>query len=94
MNITDIDDKIIKRARQNYLYEQYVAENHSLDETVSDARSMLSAIENTIRTTNDADKKEMFVKMLDKVQAAIENLEKAVKSNDENNVKECQKVRD
>nr|CAH7726848.1 unnamed protein product [Callosobruchus chinensis] len=27
MNITDIDDKIIKRARQNHLYEKYVNEN-------------------------------------------------------------------
>ncbi|XP_043468680.1 cysteine--tRNA ligase, cytoplasmic [Leptopilina heterotoma] len=92
MNITDIDDKIIKRARQNYLFDQYVAENHTLDETLSDARSMLSAIESTIRTTNDADKKEMFIKMLDRVQTAIENLEKAVKSNNENNIKECQKI--
>lgn len=93
MNITDIDDKIIKRARQNYLFDQYVAENHTLDETLSDARSMLSAIESTIRTTNDADKKEMFIKMLDRVQTAIENLEMAVKSNNENNIKECQKAR-
>lgn len=38
MNITDIDDKIIKRARQNYLYEKYVAENRPLNEVLSDAK--------------------------------------------------------
>ena len=34
MNITDIDDKIIKRARQNYLYEKFVAESKPLEETL------------------------------------------------------------
>ncbi len=29
MNITDIDDKIIKRARQNHLYESYVKQQRS-----------------------------------------------------------------
>ena len=27
MNITDVDDKIILRARQNYLFDQYSKEN-------------------------------------------------------------------
>ena len=93
MNITDIDDKIIKRARQNYLYEKYVAENHSLDEVVEDAKSMLFSIENTIRSTNDNDKKFMFEKMLSRVQSSIAILEKAVKSNDEGKIKECQEAR-
>nr|CAH7726847.1 unnamed protein product [Callosobruchus chinensis] len=37
MNITDIDDKIIKRARQNHLYEKYVNEKHSLENVIADA---------------------------------------------------------
>ena len=31
MNITDIDDKIIKRARQNHLYKEYLEKNHPLE---------------------------------------------------------------
>lgn len=41
MNITDIDDKIITRARQNYLVEQYMSENHSLTEVIRDAKEVL-----------------------------------------------------
>nr|CAH7726850.1 unnamed protein product [Callosobruchus chinensis] len=41
MNITDIDDKIIKRARQNHLYEKYVNEKHSLENVIADARKVL-----------------------------------------------------
>lgn len=29
MNITDIDDKIIRRARRQYLYSEYVGESRS-----------------------------------------------------------------
>jgi len=44
MNITDIDDKIIKRARQNYLYEQYLQKGHSLQTILDDAGKVLEAI--------------------------------------------------
>lgn len=40
MNITDIDDKIITRARQNYLFEQYVTEEHSLSKVIGDAKEV------------------------------------------------------
>lgn len=40
MNITDIDDKIITRARQNYLFEQYVSETHTLSEVVKDSKEV------------------------------------------------------
>ncbi|KAK9360132.1 tRNA synthetases class I (C) catalytic domain-containing protein [Lipomyces starkeyi] len=33
-NVTDIDDKIIIRARQNYLYERYVEQNPTLTQSV------------------------------------------------------------
>ena len=92
MNITDIDDKIIKRARQNYLYEKYVAENHSLDEVLTDVKSMISAIKNTIKTTTDNDKKSMFEKMVFRVQSSIENIENAATSNDEDKINELQKA--
>lgn len=41
MNITDIDDKIIKRARQNYLFEQYSLDKRPLDIVLSDAKEVI-----------------------------------------------------
>jgi cysteinyl-tRNA synthetase len=41
MNITDIDDKIIKRARQNYLYDEYLKQGHSLDKILDDSAKVL-----------------------------------------------------
>lgn len=66
MNITDIDDKIIKRARQNYLYEKYVKEEKSLNELIDDATSVVNYYENIVKTTVDPDKKTAMQKMLDK----------------------------
>lgn len=34
MNVTDIDDKIIRRARRNHLLEEYVSKNHTLPDIV------------------------------------------------------------
>ena len=41
MNITDIDDKIIRRARWNYLLESYNAEQHGLEDIVHDITEAL-----------------------------------------------------
>ena len=41
MNITDIDDKIIKRARTNHLYEQYLNNAHSIDQVLADVEKAL-----------------------------------------------------
>ncbi|XP_029056571.2 cysteine--tRNA ligase, cytoplasmic isoform X1 [Osmia bicornis bicornis] len=92
MNITDIDDKIIKRARQNYLYENYVEEDHPLDEILDDAKSVMCTFEGTVKATNDVDKKCMLQKMLCDVEKAIENLENAVKLKDDNKIKEYQEL--
>lgn len=40
MNITDIDDKIIKRARQNYLFEKYAEKEQPLEKVLSDAKKV------------------------------------------------------
>lgn len=92
MNITDIDDKIIKKARQNYLYEKYVEENHGLNNILDDVREVMSNFENIVRTTNSADKKCMLEKMLHRITKAIENLQKAVKEKDEKKIAEFQEV--
>lgn len=92
MNITDIDDKIIKRARQNYLYEKYVEENHDLNGTLDDAKRVMSTFENTVKATTDPDKKCMLEKMLSKITMAIENLEKAVREKDDGKIAEFQEA--
>lgn len=92
MNVTDIDDKIIKRARQNYLYDSYINENHSLEEVLSDAQSVLKTFENTFKTTTDPDKKNMYEKMLARIKNSLDKLETSVKSKNESQIEESRKV--
>lgn len=66
LNITDIDDKIIKRARQNYLFDKYVAENHALEKLLEDAKQVMDKFINTVRNTTDPDKKQMLERILTK----------------------------
>lgn len=67
MNITDIDDKIIKRARQNYLYEKYVKKNRTLSDIIDDATTVVNFYEDVVRQTTDPDKKNTMQKMLDRL---------------------------
>ncbi|KAJ9601009.1 hypothetical protein L9F63_000847, partial [Diploptera punctata] len=92
MNITDIDDKIIKRARQNYLYDKYTSEGHSLMKNLDDAKSVLELFSENVKTTTDPDKKCMLEKLLTKMTTAVEELEIAVKSNVEKKIKEAQEA--
>lgn len=64
MNITDIDDKIIKRARQNYLYDQYVGSSISLEQILSDHKEVLDQLNDVIAKNTDADKKTLLARML------------------------------
>lgn len=66
MNITDIDDKIIKRARQQHLYEKYVKEQKSLSEIIDDATQVVNYYETVVKETTDPDKKNIMQKMLDR----------------------------
>jgi cysteinyl-tRNA synthetase len=92
MNITDIDDKIIKRARQNHLYDEYIAEGHSLRKNLDDAKSVLELFSETVKKTTDPDKKCMLEKLLARLTGAIEELEAAVKSNNKEETKRAQEV--
>ena len=58
-NITDIDDKIIRRARQNHLYEQYREEDPDLDRVIADCNEVKELFAQTVKTTEDADKRAM-----------------------------------
>lgn len=81
MNITDIDDKIIKRARQNYLYENYAVQERDTEALRADVNEAVSRLANQMKTTTDPDKKVMQEGMMDKVNKAIEKLTEAIKSN-------------
>lgn len=64
MNITDVDDKIIKRARQSYLYEKYVNSSVTLVQLLEDQKLVLDAFNENLRATTDPDKKVMMEGML------------------------------
>ena len=64
INITDIDDKIIKRARQNYLYEQYANASKSLEQILTDHKEVLDQLNDVIAKNTDADKKTLLARML------------------------------
>ena len=44
MNITDIDDKIIKRGRTNYLLERYLNESSSAEQRLKDVQEAMEVI--------------------------------------------------
>lgn len=64
MNITDVDDKIIKRARQSYLYEKYVNSSITLEQLLADQKFVLDAFNEDLSATTDSDKKVMMEGML------------------------------
>lgn len=66
MNITDIDDKIIKRARQQYLYDKYVKEKKGLSDIIDDATQVVNYYEVVVKETTDPDKKNVMQKLLDR----------------------------
>ena len=81
MNITDVDDKIIKRARQNHLYNIYLQEQSELDTILLDVKSAVVHLSNQLKETTDSEKSNMQEKMLLKVTTAIIKMEEAVNLN-------------
>lgn len=89
MNITDIDDKIIKRARQNHLYENYLKKEVPIEVLIEDQKKVMSEFNETLLKAIDPDKKMMLTKTLDKVQEALGVLTSAVKSGDVSKIREA-----
>ncbi|KAH8244591.1 hypothetical protein KR026_004247, partial [Drosophila bipectinata] len=90
MNITDIDDKIIKRARQNHLFEQYASEAGKLplEQLLGQQKEVLQRFEATCAKNTDPDKKIMLDKTLLRMNEAVEALTKAVSKGDEKEIAE------
>ncbi|XP_066557221.1 cysteine--tRNA ligase, cytoplasmic isoform X1 [Amia ocellicauda] len=80
MNITDIDDKIIKRARQNYLFEQYTAKNPAPTQILEDVLTAKKPFQVKQAETTDPDKKQMLERIDAAVTAALATLQGAVQS--------------
>ncbi|ELT92901.1 hypothetical protein CAPTEDRAFT_218029 [Capitella teleta] len=81
MNITDIDDKIIKRARQNHLMKEYLAKDLPIASLLNDAKEALKPLGDKLKTEEDEDKKTMYAKLEKNVKAAIEQAEKSLADN-------------
>lgn len=81
MNITDIDDKIIRRARQNYLFEQYREQKPSAAQLLKDVGDAMKPFSVKLSETTDPDKRQMLERIQNSVKLATEPLEQAVHSN-------------
>ncbi|XP_063294909.1 cysteine--tRNA ligase, cytoplasmic isoform X1 [Pelobates fuscus] len=78
MNITDIDDKIIRRARQNYLFQQYKERHPTASALLFDVNTALKPFLQKLNETTDPDKKQMLEKIEKAVSAAVCPLEEAL----------------
>ncbi|XP_066919805.1 cysteine--tRNA ligase, cytoplasmic-like isoform X2 [Clytia hemisphaerica] len=83
MNITDIDDKIINRARRNHLMKEYRDGNPEAKTVLDDLQEALVAFVAKIEKTTDPDKKNMLKKIMENVKNAQGILETAIKESKE-----------
>ncbi|XP_023393127.1 cysteine--tRNA ligase, cytoplasmic [Pteropus vampyrus] len=80
MNITDIDDKIITRARQNCLFERYREKQPPTAQLLDDVHAALQLLSVKLTETADPDKRQMRERIQQAVQLAAGLLEEAVRS--------------
>ncbi|CAF1167383.1 unnamed protein product [Adineta ricciae] len=75
MNVTDIDDKIIKRAREKYLFKKYMEDGSlSLEKIHEDCQSAFKHVKDVRSRENDKDKQGMYDKQIESVEKAFQNL--------------------
>ncbi|KAG8438404.1 hypothetical protein GDO86_008907 [Hymenochirus boettgeri] len=80
MNITDIDDKIIKRARQKHLLQKYTESKPQPSALLQDVNTALNPFEQKIKDSTDPDKQKMLEKIQNAVRAALLPLQEAITS--------------
>uniref|UniRef100_H3CGN6 Cysteine--tRNA ligase, cytoplasmic n=1 Tax=Tetraodon nigroviridis TaxID=99883 RepID=H3CGN6_TETNG len=80
MNITDIDDKIIKRARQNFLLDQYKEKGPQAAQVLQDVRRAREPFQAQLAATADPDKKQMLERLDAAVSAALQPLQAALEA--------------
>lgn len=75
MNITDIDDKIIKRARERFLLKKYTDDNStSIEKVLEDCQLALQHVKGIRAQENDKDKQAMYDKQISVVEASLQNI--------------------
>lgn len=84
MNITDIDDKIIKRARQIHLFDEYLKTVTDKKTIKNDILLTLNDLKKNIEQMDD-DKKAMTLKAIEKLATAL----KLVESSSLENINVC-----
>ncbi|KAG5450199.1 Cysteine--tRNA ligase, cytoplasmic [Clonorchis sinensis] len=67
LNITDVDDKIIKRARQNHLFDEYVKMDNDLVGVYGDISEAIRSLKEKSTCDPDPDKREYFRKEVDRL---------------------------
>ncbi|XP_019854225.1 PREDICTED: cysteine--tRNA ligase, cytoplasmic-like [Amphimedon queenslandica] len=72
MNVTDIDDKIINRARQNHLFEEYKSKDHSLDDVIRDCDQAIEIYKEKLAQETDKDKASLLSSTIKTAVAAVE----------------------
>ena len=81
MNITDVDDKIIKRGRSKHLFQQYVSnvDTERRLEFRDDLQNSLLLLREKLSSENDKDKKTMLKKMLSTLEDTMLETQQLVK---------------
>ncbi|KAF0301106.1 Cysteine--tRNA ligase, cytoplasmic [Amphibalanus amphitrite] len=79
MNVTDVDDKIIRRARHQHLLAQYAERTGDLKQMADDCSEALKVYAEKAAAERDADKRDMQRRLVDRLTAAIDKVEAAVK---------------
>ena len=77
------------KARKNYLFDEYVKKNLSLDKLVEDANEALKLTQEKANNEPDKDKKEMYNKSIAKANETLESIISNKSKQDEN---EAQKL--
>ncbi|XP_061521151.1 cysteine--tRNA ligase, cytoplasmic isoform X2 [Phycodurus eques] len=80
MNITDIDDKIIKRARQNYLLDQYKEKKTQAAQILKDVLTARVPFQARLTSTTDPDKKQMLERLDAAITGTLQPLQAALES--------------
>uniref|UniRef100_A0A8C4R1K5 Cysteine--tRNA ligase, cytoplasmic n=2 Tax=Eptatretus burgeri TaxID=7764 RepID=A0A8C4R1K5_EPTBU len=74
MNITDIDDKIIKRARQNYLLEEYKNQLPAHAQLLNDVEESMEVMRKKLQMTSDPDKRQMLERIAGNVDESLSTM--------------------
>ncbi|CDW56465.1 cysteinyl tRNA synthetase, cytoplasmic [Trichuris trichiura] len=83
MNITDIDDKIIKRARQKHLLEKYLQSEPSTQAFLNDVKNARQEYVAKMENEPNEDKKNMYRKQLEKLDTSLAAFENVFAQHDE-----------